>query len=175
MTALSQQSVFRSIAMTGPKPIPLQERFQRHINPVPTANGCVLWCGARTKKGYGKLGKGQGKKWRWDGAHRVSWELANGPIPKGMQVLHRCDNPPCVNPLHLFLGTNRDNNQDKINKDRHARGERHSNAKLTDAAVREIREALKDGVNQYVLAAKYSVNQFAISAINTGKQWKHVK
>jgi len=73
------------------------------------------------------------------GTHRVSWELHYGPIPKGMSVLHKCDNPPCVRPDHLFLGTQQDNLQDMRNKGRHrwGLGERHAHAKLTTEIVLE--------------------------------------
>ena len=108
-------------------------------------------------------------------AHRVSWELANGPIPSGMCVLHRCDNPPCVNPVHLFLGTQHDNVIDMIAKGRKnpACGENHGRAKLTAAAVREIRErGLTE--SQQSLARLHGVSQVAISHVLLRKSWKHL-
>lgn len=78
-------------------------------------NGCWLWTRGRNEHGYGVLDRKSGSGL----AHRYSWELANGPIPTGLQVLHRCDNPPCVNPEHLFLGTRLDNMADMTAKGRH--------------------------------------------------------
>lgn len=93
----------------------LKERFHANYIPEPMS-GCWLWVGGTNGKGYGQL---------WiDGepsimAHRLSWELHNGPIPKGMLVCHKCDTPPCVNPDHLFIGTDKDNIQDCIKKGRY--------------------------------------------------------
>ncbi len=93
----------------------VEERNKLFWDKVEIINGCWLWMASRrSPKGYGQVvryGKPQS-------AHRVSWELANGPIPKGLCVLHKCDNPPCVNPSHLFLGTPKDNADDSIRKGR---------------------------------------------------------
>ena len=91
----------------------LQERFDAKVSPEPTS-GCHLWTGGIFGSGYGAVWDGG----RHLGAHRLAWELARGPVPAGLCVLHRCDNPPCVNPSHLFLGTKGDNNRDKISKGR---------------------------------------------------------
>ena len=96
---------------------PLSERVMSKVRVE--ASGCWVWQGSAGKDGYGRM------VYRLDGqrvirgAHRVSWEVANGPIPEGMHVLHRCDNPPCVNPAHLFLGTQADNMRDMTRKGRH--------------------------------------------------------
>lgn len=79
------------------------------------SNGCIEWNRGRNNQGYGYIHIG-GSQWR---AHRVAWTLAHGTIPKGLDVLHKCDNPSCVNPEHLFLGTDKDNHQDKARKGRH--------------------------------------------------------
>ncbi len=94
-------------------------------------------------------------------AHRAAWIEANGPIPEGMNVLHHCDNPPCVNVEHLFLGTAADNTQDMIAKGRRvaASGERHSRARLTDDDIREIRRRYAEGDRQVDLAIAYSVTR----------------
>lgn len=84
---------------------------------VDKAGDCWVWTAGRNPKGYGRIGRGG----RGEGvvlAHRAVWELANGPVPEGLFVLHRCDNPPCVRPNHLFLGTKADNNQDMASKGR---------------------------------------------------------
>lgn len=90
-------------------PRSLSERIERHSIPEPNS-GCWLWQGNTTKKGYGRLGGGQ--------AHRMSWTAFRGTIPEGMCVLHRCDNRACVNPDHLWLGTQIDNINDCVNKGR---------------------------------------------------------
>lgn len=104
--------------------------------------GCIAWTKAKYAFGYGRINKGA----RGAGVastHRVSWELANGPVPDGMYVLHRCDNPPCCNPEHLFLGTLSDNTQDMLSKGRargHLRGgEAHPSVRLSDAEVESLR------------------------------------
>jgi hypothetical protein len=77
-------------------------------------NGCWEWVRGRTRQGYGKLNR-NGKRWA---AHRFIWTFVNGPIPNGIHVLHKCDNPPCINPDHLWLGTHTDNMRDKVRKGR---------------------------------------------------------
>lgn len=106
--------------------------------------------------------------------HRVSYELYHGPIPNTMMVCHKCDNPTCVNPDHLFLGTAQDNMDDKIAKGRHKgapRGERHPGSKLTSWQVSELRLRIDQGENQYSLAKEFGVSQSIISNIKTGKRW----
>lgn len=107
-------------------------------------------------------------------AHRAAYELFVGPIPVGMWVLHRCDNPPCVNPHHLFLGTNTDNVHDMIAKGRNRTGESHTNAKLTESDVNEIRRIYERGDMERgarPLARKYGVSSTAISNIVQGRVW----
>ena len=107
-------------------------------------------------------------------AHRASWIVHNGPIPARMHVLHRCDMPPCINPDHLFLGTQVDNNADRDRKGRGrvALGERQHLAKMNAAMVAEIRQS--NGVSLAKLAAKYGVNKTTIGRIISRKTWKHV-
>lgn len=93
---------------------PLTERFWRKVDKSAGPEGCWPWTGSRHGFGYGFVSAGGKRR----GAHRVSWELANGPIPDGLSVCHRCDNPPCVNPAHLFLGTVGDNTRDMMAKGR---------------------------------------------------------
>ena len=120
-------------------------------------SGCWEWTGSKFKSGYGQVRI----KRKLARAHRIAWELVNGPIPKGMCVLHRCDNPPCVNPDHLFLGTQSENMQDMVEKDR--RG-------LTMLQKQEIRKRYAKGVVfQRELADEYGVTRSYISIIISGK------
>lgn len=106
-------------------------------------------------------------------AHRFSWSQKNGDIPSGIDILHRCDVPYCVNPEHLFSGTAKDNAQDALKKGRmvNYKGEEHGSAKLTDADVLAIRASKE---KQRDTAAKYGVTQAAISSIVRRKVWQHI-
>lgn len=103
--------------------------------------------------------------------HRVAWEVANGPIPKGMFVLHRCDVRTCINPDHLFLGTHKDNMRDMQQKRRAAAGDRNGSAKLKPDMVREIRAS---DLTHKVLSEKYGVAMATISFIKTRRIWRHI-
>lgn len=107
-------------------------------------------------------------------AHRASYEIHKGPIPEGLKVLHRCDNPPCCNPNHLFLGTDAENVADKVGKKRHAFGERAASAKLAEADINEIRQLHKSGFSASKIAATYKVSPSTINRIVKGKGWTHV-
>lgn len=108
------------------QPRPLTERFWERIDRS-NNDGCWSWRGGKDASGYGTLVGGvlEGQSGKYLKAHRVSWELHYGPIPDGLFVLHRCDNPPCCNPKHLFLGTAGDNIRDAVAKGRTAKGERN--------------------------------------------------
>jgi len=130
---------------------------------------CIEWTGCRNPKGYGQRTINR-RHWQ---AHRWAWTQAHGPIPPGMLVCHRCDNPPCVNVDHLFLGTNADNTADRDTKGRGrwhnpARGEQQGSHKLTQAQVEAIRS---DSRSQRVIAADYGVNQSTISKIKRRLAW----
>lgn len=133
---------------------------------------CIEWTGARIPEGYGQKWNPRTKKAEL--AHRLAWEKANGPIPAGMFVCHKCDNPPCVNPEHLFLGTPKDNMADKCRKGRQPRGETHPRAKLTERDVREIRRADGHGSSQRELARLYGVSPRSIQFIIQRRTWTHV-
>lgn len=173
------------------------ESFWGHVAVGPS---CWEWQGERTRRVGGELSYG---RVNWEGrsqrAHRVAWELVNGPIPAGLHVLHHCDNPPCVNPAHLFLGTHTDNMRDMVAKGRNARptserarrmgelghavlrahpelrgraiGERNTKAKLTADQVREIRASDEC---QRRLAERYGVSNQLISQIRARLVWRHV-
>lgn len=131
-------------------------------------NECWEWPHARTPRGYGRQVYGG----RIEYAHRLSHRAFNGPIPAGQHVCHRCDNPPCWNPAHLFAGTGNANVRDRDIKGRVCRGERHHSAKLTEEDVREIRAS---GLSGPALAAQYGVKPSAIYKLLDGRSWKHVK
>lgn len=132
---------------------------------------CVEWAGYRDRNGYGKEGRRVGRNQRY--AHRAAWEDTNGPIPAGMHVLHRCDNPPCVNLDHLWLGTHADNMADKAAKGRAARlcGEFGANAKLTAEQVTAIRTKRAAGALLRELADEFSVHLATISRIARKETW----
>lgn len=132
---------------------------------------CRLWPGKRTRAGYGRVYFGT-KRWA---AHRFVWWMLHGDIPDGLEVCHHCDNPPCFEPTHLFLGTTQDNKADSIRKSRHARGTRCGQAKLTDQDILDIRAAIAAGETNLSISKRYPVNDASISNIRTGHTWKHIK
>lgn len=142
--------------MAGLSPI-TAARFWSKVS-VESANLCWTWRANKNEKGYGKF---QGER-----AHRVAFKAVNGDIPDGMFVCHKCDNPGCVNPAHLFLGSAGDNNKDARDKGRskYVSGEHHPNCKLTDEQVGEIRASKATGVS---LSRKYGVAQSTISEIRS--------
>ena len=132
---------------------------------------CWPWIGSTNQQGYGQIRDGTARL-----ASRVAWEMHTGAsVPEDLFVLHRCDNPPCVNPAHLFLGTLADNNRDMREKGRGCRGEKAPTAKLTEADVRNIRAQVSRGEDQGRLASAFSVSQSTISLIAAGKRWRHIK
>lgn len=156
----------------------LQERFWVKVD-VKESDECWEWTGGYSNSnGYGTIALGVRSKGNGR-AHRVAWELTRGPIPAGMCVCHHCDNPGCVNPKHLFLGTQQDNLQDCRQKDRAASGssagEKNPKAKLSAAQVHAIRRRYAAGaVYQRVLASEYGITQAQVSAIVTRKNWRHL-
>jgi len=147
----------------------LIERFWRRVRKTKT---CWLWTGPKIRNGYGQLGDGDGGYVK---AHRYSWEFRYGPIPDGMFVLHTCDNPSCVRPDHLFLGTAADNNEDARLKGRLAHSERNGNAKLTAAIVTAMRaEYAAGGVFVRELAEKYNVSSSTADHAIRRITWQYV-
>jgi len=149
------------------QPRPLVERFWEKVD-VRGPDDCWPWMAALNGQGYGNLGSGDGKTLR---ANRVSYELAYGPIEPGHMVCHRCDNPACVNPTHLYAASQANNLRDMAEKGRSTRGERSASAKLNDAAVAIIRSAT---IKQNMLAKNFGVSPMAISLAKRGLTWRHV-
>ena len=127
---------------------------------------CWLWKAARSPRGYGIFYDGN----RLVYAHRVSWSLANGEIPQGMNVLHRCDTPECVNPKHLFLGTQSDNLLDCRKKNRLTQAK-----KLTIADARKIRSLRKEGFHISSIASGFKISGKQVYNVLQNKQWKEGK
>lgn len=143
--------------------------------PVPES-GCWLWLGCQDEKGYGLVTE-HGRTMR---AHRLSYQKAHGLTIGNLQALHKCDTPSCINPAHIFLGTNAENVADKVSKGRQARGraigarmcgERQGQSKLTEKQVRYIRKSTERGV---VLSRKFGISQSVISEIRNLKAWTHI-
>ena len=144
-----------------------RERFEKCIF-YGSPDGCHYWIGHLDAKGYGSTHL----DYKVQRAHRVAYELYVGKIPNGLMVCHSCDNPICVNPDHLFVGTNLDNMQDKARKNRSAIGVRHGLSKLTERDVLFIRENIK--IPSPVFASRFGVAKETINSIKRNKTWKHV-
>ena len=147
------------------------QRFLKYVSPEPNT-GCWLWTGHIDKWGYGRFFvSGNGSSL----AHRASWAIHRGNT-EGLHVLHRCDNPPCVNPVHLWLGTNFDNMRDMMTKGRKrvsARdGGRNPNAKLTAGQVKDIRELHASGWRYPALAERFDVSVGCIRSIALFENWR---
>ncbi len=149
------------------------DRFWGKVERIPDEDSCWLWLAYVAPDGYGAFGL----RGRSPHAHRVAYELTYGAIPTGLHVLHRCDNPRCVRPDHLFLGTNIDNIRDMDAKSRRrvGVGERQALAKLTEAAVRDIRAQHATGKASVAqLAQLFEVHENTLRSVVQRKTWKHV-
>jgi len=144
-----------------------QDLIFQHSIPEPMS-GCWLWTGPTFARNYGKIGCPPAL------AHRISWTVFRGAIPAGLVVRHRCDNPSCVNPDHLELGTNADNVADKIARGRQAKGERIARAVLSAREVGEIKLLLRRGAPRKAIAHDFSVSVSAVNHIAHGRSWKHL-
>ncbi len=153
------------------------ERFWSKVDKSAGPDSCWEWQGTLVgaEPSYGSFYFGGGKQ----RAHRVAHTLANGPIPEGMWVLHHCDNPPCCNPAHLFLGTDADNLRDSFAKGRQPTrviGGRHGLARLTEADVRQIRKLYAaGGVSHRELARRFGVGATTVARVINGTTWTHVR
>ena len=150
-------------------PRSLPERFWEKVE-VGDPDRCWVWT-ASTKNGYGQIGADGTIKY----AHRVSYELEHGEDPGEMHVLHECDNPPCVNPAHLQLGTHSENIRQAAERGQiEMKGEAHPQAKLTENDVVEIKDALDRGEDSEEIGDRYGVTGATIRWIDRGEGWPHV-
>lgn len=144
---------------------PLYVRFWRYVRKT---DACWLWFGAQDRKGYGRIGSGPPTSRQIKATH-VSWAMHFGPVPHGYMVLHHCDNPPCVRPDHLFLGTNQDNTDDKVAKGRATgarRGIAHHLATIPAETIEEIRRLhAGGGMLQRDIAVKFGIHRGTVSKI----------
>lgn len=136
-------------------------------------DSCWLWTGATHEFGYGVITDRSSK--RHVRAHRLSWELANGPIAGDLLVLHKCDNPRCVRPDHLFLGDHADNTTDKVSKGRQRRGSSHPATTLTEAQALEIARSPKTTAARRELVRRFGVRPATVLGIQMGRIWKHLQ
>lgn len=156
----------------NPRPTP-EQTFWGNVE-ASASDGCWEWQRYRDRKGYGRH--------NWNGrpgtlAHRLAFQLATGIDPSGMLVCHHCDNPPCCNPAHLFLGTDADNAHDMIAKGRDrtsSPGEANPSAKVTEADVRTMRAMYASGVGASAIGARFGVTRSHARSICVGASWRHV-
>jgi hypothetical protein len=180
MEVSGQLSLFPAMVLTEGD----RERFWSKVA-IGAADECWEWQASRHPQGYGQF---QLKRYPVR-ASRLAWQLTHGPIPDGQHILHKCDNPPCCNPAHLFLGTAGDNNRDRNSKGRSAsgdrngtrahpetrpRGEAHPSAKLSEVQVREVLELTRQGRTRNQLAQHFNVCKSTIQWIVRGGNWKHL-
>lgn len=150
---------------------PTQDRFMSKVMPEPNT-GCWIWTASTNIKGYGQFGIGGNQNCVT--SHRVAYEMFKGPIPQKMHVLHYCDNTWCVNPDHLWLGTNLDNVKDRLRKGRGAKGITNSRAKLTELEVKIIRETHAAGFSRTAISRYFKMSLTAMRNIIDRINWKHI-
>lgn len=161
--------------------------FWKRVDQSGGPDSCWEYTSSRTVDGYGKLGWTPAMPFYV--AHRFAWFATNGPIPDGMFVCHRCDNPPCCNPAHLFIGSNADNMADMVSKGRQLsgdrnptvtnpervpRGEHHWSARLTEENVISMREMFKDGQQLPRIAEIFGVSKQVAHKAISGRTWAHL-
>jgi hypothetical protein len=146
-----------------------KERIENKVERIPEG-GCWVWMGTTTVRGYGQIISNNRKHY----AHRASYEAFIGEIPKGMHVCHACDNVYCVNPAHLFLGTQKQNLEDMARKGRSTKGERNPMSKLNKEDVKDIKYLFSTGLSDSEISIEFSVCRQTINNIRNGKVWKNV-
>jgi len=170
---------------SGNAPVDYEVRFWMNVRCQDS--GCWEWSKCRHPEGYGEFWAG--RRFR---THRYSWQMHFGDIPDGMFVCHHCDNPPCVNPAHLFLGTHQDNMRDMIAKGRRNKaakprrrviqsrsersyvGQENPNGRLTEEAARQIISRLAKGELHTAIAADFPISHWAVAKIAQGRSWAHL-
>ena len=167
---------------TMPRTMPLQLRThedrmkslrQRLLSNYSVVGTCWIWLGGLFPNGYGQI-RPTGEN--STGTHRASWRVHYGDIPEGLLVCHSCDTKACINPRHLFLGTQKDNISDMINKGRRCdnSGERNYQTHLTDKDVRRMRSLRSGGMKLLELSSEFGVSDTSVSSICRRKSWRHV-
>lgn len=159
-------------------PVSLSERFWQRVDISGGDDCCLLWLASTNKSGYGQIRRepvGNEVRGKTTTTHRVAWELTYGQIPIGMHVCHQCDNPLCVNPSHLWLGTHAQNLADMKTKGRSARGDRSGTARLNSKQVLAIRKILRaDCCSRSEAASLVGVSSSSIDNIHNKSTWEHL-
>lgn len=163
------------VPMTTQTRKPLSERFWPKVKKT---DGCWIWTGATTYGGYGVINSG-GRNGKIIRAHRLSWILHHGPLADNIDICHTCDNPPCVNPAHLFTGTAKTNAADMLSKGRARggapRGEQHPQTKFTNEQILSLRTSYATGeISIRALARQYGVDKKSIQQIVRRRTWTHI-
>lgn len=152
------------------------EKVDKNGPKVPGVLGCCwIWTAKKSKYGYGNFSvtiPGENKQKTFI-SHRFAWEEANGPIPDGLYLLHKCDNPACVRPSHVYPGTQKQNRADCVNRGREPRGSKKPNAIFTEEVIRDVRARRVAGENLAAIARELGVNYFSLYNAVT-RNWRHV-
>lgn len=151
-----------------------QDTAERFWSKVKKTLGCWEWVGAKDTHGYGAFSMDVGGVRKVLKAHRLSWEFINGTITNKLGVCHHCDNPGCVNPDHLFLGTQKDNGQDMAQKLRSSFGSKNGMSRFTDKEVLEIRKLRAAGKTYIEIGRKFNISRGYAYRLATGNIWKHL-
>ena len=169
---LSIKTIETNLKPQGFQPNDIDRLVQRLTLSVIRVGSCAEWIGAANSEGYGYIYFNK-SSWRLS---RLIWTAMNGKIPKGKIVCHSCDNPPCIDPNHLFLGTKGSNNTDRAQKGRNRDqdGENNSSSKLTSAQVRLIKTLVAQGVPRKEIAAVHEISRQTIDLIVNRKRWASI-